>query len=54
MLIESLVKSTVELQGFRVVRVTGNATGLLAELAADRRYTARCGRCGDKARYLGG
>ena len=51
MLIESLVKSTVELQGFRVVRVTGNATGLLAELAADSRYTARCGRCGDKARY---
>ena len=32
MLLESLVKATVELQGFRVVTVTGDAGGLVAEL----------------------
>ena len=33
MLLESLVKATVELQGFRVVTVTGDAGGLVADLA---------------------
>jgi hypothetical protein len=28
MLVESLVKATVELQGFRVMRVTGDVAGL--------------------------
>ena len=32
MLVESLVKATVELQGFRVRRVTGDVTGLAAGL----------------------
>ena len=45
MLLESLVKATVELQGFRVLRVTGDVAGLVAELAPDVRYTPRCGRC---------
>ena len=45
MLVESLVKATVELQGFRVVRVTGDVAGLVAELAPDGRYAPRCGRC---------
>ena len=31
MLLESLVKATVELQGFRVVTVTGDAGGLVAD-----------------------
>ena len=31
MLLESLVKATVELQGFRVMAVTGDAGGLVAE-----------------------
>ena len=35
MLVESLVKATVELQGFRVLRVTGDVAGLVAELAPD-------------------
>ena len=37
MLIESLVKTTVELQGFRVTTGNYNEDYLEAELAADRR-----------------
>ena len=51
MLIESLIKKTVELQGFRVVTVKQAAHGLEAELAADRRYTPCCGVCAKPARY---
>jgi len=51
MLIESLVKATVELQGFRVVYGTGSATGLMVELGADGRHSPRCGRCGERAAY---
>ncbi len=51
MLLESLVKATVELQGFRVVTVTGDAGGLVADLAPDRRCSPRCGRCGTRGRY---
>ena len=51
MLIGSLVKATVELQGFRVMHVAGNADGLVATLGPDRRYAPRCGRCHEPARY---
>ena len=51
MLIESLVKATVELQGFRVVRVTGGRAGLVAMITRDRRYSPRCGRCLEPAPY---
>ena len=51
MLVESLVKATVELQGFRVRRVTGDVTGLAAELTPDWRYAPRCGRCEHRGRY---
>ena len=51
MLVESLIKETVELQGFRVVTVRKTAGGLEAELAPDRRYAPRCGACGKPARY---
>ena len=51
MLVESLIKETVELQGFRVARVQKTGFGLEAELAPDRRYTPRCGVCGRPARY---
>ena len=51
MLLESLVKATVELQGFRVVTVTGDARGLVAELAPDLRYAPRRGQCGDRGGY---
>jgi len=51
MLVESLIKSTVELQGFRVVEVRMGVDGLEAELAPDGRYAPRCGGCGARARY---
>ncbi len=51
MLVESLVKSTVELQGFRVAKVTGDASGLVAMIEADLRFSARCGQCLAPARY---
>ena len=51
MLVETLVKATVELQGFRVVRVTGDVAGLVAELVPDGRYAPRCGRCEQPGGY---
>ena len=51
MLLESLVKATVELQGFRVMRVTGDVGGLVAELASDGRYRPRCGQCDEPGVY---
>ena len=54
MLLERLVKATVELQGFRVVTVTGDAGGLVAELAPDRRFVPRCGQCGTRGAYRDG
>ncbi len=38
MLLERLVKPTVELQGFRVVTVTGDAGGLVADLSPGLRF----------------
>jgi transposase len=51
MLVESLVKETVELQGFRVAEVIGGTTGLASMIAADRRVSHRCGRCLEAAPY---
>ncbi len=51
MLLESLVKATVELQGFRVVTVTGDTGGLVAELAPDLRFVPRCGQCRTRGSY---
>ena len=51
MLVESLIKETVELQGFRVIAVQKTGYGLEAELASDRRYAPRCAACGRPSRY---
>jgi len=51
MLIESLVKETVELQGFRVAKVTGGVSGLVAMIAPDGRFSPRCGQCLEPAPY---
>jgi len=51
MLVESLVKETMELQGFRVTTVTGDTAGLAVQLAPDRRFSPRCGVCGQVGRY---
>ena len=49
MLVESLIKETVEVQGFRVVAVQQTDEGLEAKLMSDGRYAPRCGRCGRRA-----
>ena len=36
MLVESLIKATVKMQGFKVRAVRGSTTGLVAELGPDR------------------
>lgn len=51
MLVESLIKETVELQGFCVVAVQKTGHGLETELAPDRRYSPCCGACRRAARY---
>lgn len=51
MLVESLIKETVELQGFRVIAVHKTNNGLEAELIPDRRHAPCCGVCGNRARY---
>ena len=38
---ESLIKATVNMQGFKVGAVRGSTTGLVAELGPDRRYALR-------------
>ena len=51
MLLERLVKATLESQGCRIVTVTGDAGGLVADLAPHRRFAPRCGRCGTRGWY---
>ena len=51
MLPESLVKATLEFQGFRVVAVTGDAGGLVAQLARDLRFSPRCAQCRARGSY---
>lgn len=51
MLVESLIKETVELQGFRVLTVQNTGQGLEAELIPDRRFVPCCGVCARPARY---
>ncbi len=51
MLVESLVKATVELQGFRIMSVTGDTAGLVATIGPDGRFAPRCGQCRERAAY---
>ena len=53
MLVEKLIRDTMELQGFRVKEVKMNSLrkGLEVMLVPDKRFTPRCGVCGKKARY---
>lgn len=51
MLIEQIIKQTVDLQGFRVHAVTKKGSGLVAEIRPDDRYCIRCGTCGTPSRY---
>ena len=51
MLVESLLKKTVELQGFRVLKVSGEISGLVAMIVPDGRFSPRCGKCRETAPY---
>ena len=51
MLVEQIIKETVDLQGFRVHTVTKSGKGLIAEIRPDARYSIRCGTCNAPARY---
>jgi hypothetical protein len=51
MLVEQIIKQTVDLQGFRVHTVTKDPDGLIAEIRPDTRYRIRCGTCGHPAVY---
>ena len=43
MLVEQIIKQTVDLQGFRTHTVTKKSSGLVAEIRPDGRYCIRCG-----------
>jgi len=43
MLIEQIIKQTVDLQGFRVHTVTKKGSGLVAKIRPDDRYRIRVG-----------
>ena len=49
MLLESLVKATMEWQGFRVMAVTGDVGGLVAELVVPTENLIRTVRVTDRA-----
>ena len=51
MLVEQIIKQTVDLQGFRVHTVTKDQGGLIAEIRPDTRYRICCGTCGHPAAY---
>ena len=51
MLVESLIRKTVGLQGFKVVAVSGDTAGLVVDISADRRYKPLCSRCGEPGQY---
>lgn len=51
MLVETVIKATVELQGFRVTQVTGDPRGLVAVIEPDLRFSPRCGQCLTPAPY---
>ncbi len=51
MLIEQVIKETVDLQGFRVHTVTKKGSGFIAEIRPDARCYIRCGTCDTPSKY---
>ena len=51
MLVEQIIKQTVDLQGFRVHTLTQAPDGLIVEIRPDARYRIHCGACGHPAVY---
>ncbi|MGD8900684.1 MAG: ISL3 family transposase [Desulfobacterales bacterium] len=51
MLIRSLIKDTLSLQGFRVELIVRYSFGISVKIVADKRYKPRCGQCGCPGQY---
>lgn len=51
MLIRSLIKETLSLQGFRVDSIDRSNFGINMKIIPDRRYRPRCGKCGHTGKY---
>ena len=51
MLVEQLIRATLEMQGFRIASVEKSSSELLVTIVADLRYHPRCGRCGNPSDY---
>lgn len=49
--IETLVRETLDLEGFRVAGVEGGTDEIIVRIVADKRYSPRCSECGGKAKY---
>ena len=45
MLLETIIRQTVELQGFRITGISKNDMGIIAHIAPDHRFSPRCGVC---------
>ena len=51
MLVEQLIRETLELQGFRIESVVKSGSELVVTIAPDLRYHPRCGVCGTPGDY---
>jgi hypothetical protein len=51
MLVEQLIRDTLELQGFRIESVVKADSELIVTIAPDLRYHPRCGVCGTPGDY---
>lgn len=51
MLVEQIIRETLELQGFRIASVEKNSFELLVTIVPDLRYHPRCGRCNTPGDY---
>lgn len=51
MLVEQLIRETLEMQGFRIETVDKKGCELIVTIAPDLRYHPRCGVCGTAGDY---
>ena len=51
MLIRSLIKDTLSMQGFRVELIDRYGFGISVKIVPDQRYKPRCGQCGCPGQY---
>jgi len=51
MLVETLIKQTVDLQGFRLISTKKETMGIVAEIIPDHRFSIYCGVCRTPGKY---